>query len=179
MTRRQTAADPGSSSSGRDKLERTAARVLREVPGTALAADQPFRVSDFAIDYCEDVPPLSPESVDHICRILSEEGVHFKVSSIHVNFWLGSFDKLSGVRLFLSGESIGTLEDLAEQTVFIGDSPNDEPLFAGFAHSIAVGNLRRFLPRLVHMPEFLTERDSGEGFREAADAILARRVRPQ
>ena len=33
-------------------------RVLREVPGTALAADQPFRISDFAIDYCEDVPPL-------------------------------------------------------------------------------------------------------------------------
>jgi hypothetical protein len=81
--------------------------------------------------------------------------------------------------LYLSGEDIGTLEDLAERTLFVGDSPNDEPLFAGFAHSIAVGNLRRFLPRLVHMPEFLTERDSAEGFREAADVILAHRVRRQ
>lgn len=179
MTRRQIPAGPGSASAGREKLQRAAARVLREVPGTALAADQAFRLSDFAIDYCEDVPRLPEESVDEICRILSEEGVHFKVSSIHVNFWLGSFDKLSGVRLFLSGEAIGTLEDLAEQTLFIGDSPNDEPLFAGFAHSIAVGNLRRFLPRLIHMPEFLTERDSAKGFREAADAILARRARSQ
>ena len=179
MTRRQMPAEPGSPSSGRDKLSRIAARVLREVPGTALAADQAFRVSDFAIDYCEDVPRLPPESVDDICRVLSEEGVHFKISSIHVNFWLGSFDKLSGVRLFLSGQAIGTLEDLAEKVVFIGDSPNDEPLFAGFTHSIAVGNLRRFLPRLIHVPEFLTERDSGEGFREATDAILARRGRPQ
>ncbi len=179
MTRRQIPGEPGSTSSGHKKLARTAARVLREVRGTALAADQAFRVSDFAIDYCEDVPPLPTESVDDICRILSEEGVHFKVSSIHVNFWLGSFDKLSGVRLFLSAEAIGTLEDLAEQSVFIGDSPNDEPLFAGFAHSIAVGNLRRFLPRLVHRPEFITEKDSGEGFQEAADAILARRANPQ
>lgn len=178
MTRRQVPSEPGSAS-GREKLARAAARVLREVPGTAVAADQPFRVSDFAIDYCEDVPPLSQQGVDEICRILSEEGVHFKVSSIHVNFWLGSFDKLSGVRLYLSGEAIGTLEDTAEQTLFIGDSPNDEPLFAGFAHSIAVGNLRRFLPRLIHMPEFLTESDSAEGFREAADAILAKRARPQ
>ncbi len=137
-----------------------------EVPGTVLAADQAFRVSDFAIDYCEDVPPLPQESVDAICRILSEEGVHFKVSSIHVNFWLGSFDKLSGVRSFLSGEAVGTLEDLAERALFIGDSPNDEPLFAGFAHSIAVGNLRRLLPRLTHRPEFLTDRDSAEGFRK-------------
>jgi HAD superfamily hydrolase (TIGR01484 family) len=179
MTRRQVAADPGSPPAGREKLERAAARVLREVPGTAMAADQAFRMSDFAIDYCEDVPRLPEESVDTICRILSEESVHFKVSSIHVNFWLGSFDKLTGVRLYLSGEAIGTLESLAEQVVFIGDSPNDEPLFAGFAHSVAVGNLRRFLPRLVHVPEFLTERDSAEGFREAADAILARRARPQ
>ena len=152
--------------------------MLREVPGTALAADQAFRISDFAIDYCEDVPRLPEESVDNICRILSEEGVHFKVSSIHVNFWLGSFDKLTGVRLYLSGEAVGTLEGLAEQTLFVGDSPNDEPLFAGFAHSVAVGNLRRFLPRLTHMPEFLTERDSAEGFREMADAVLSHRTRP-
>ena len=40
----------------REVLMRVAARVLREVPGTALAADQPFRISDVAIDYCEDVP---------------------------------------------------------------------------------------------------------------------------
>ena len=179
MTRRQLMAGQGAASADRDSLARAAARVLREVPGTALAADQAFRVSDFAIDYCEDVPPLSPQSVDEICRILSEEGVHFKVSSIHVNFWLGDFDKLSGVRLYLSGEAIGGLEELAEQTIFMGDSPNDEPLFAGFAHSIAVGNIRRFLPGLTHLPEFLTEGDSAEGFREAADAILARRGPPQ
>ena len=173
MTRRQPAA--AEAPSDRDRLARIAARVLREVPGTALAADQPFRVSDFAIDCCEDVPALPPEKLDEICRILADEGVRFKVSSIHVNFWLGDFDKLSGVLLFLAEQARSSLEEMKERTLFIGDSPNDEPLFAGFAHSIAVGNLRRFLPRITHLPEFIAEGEAATGFCEAAATILEKR----
>jgi hydroxymethylpyrimidine pyrophosphatase-like HAD family hydrolase len=169
---RCSAAEPGSEASNRGRLERVAARVLREIPGTALAADQPFRVSDFAIDYCEDVPPLPPGKVDDICTLLAEEGVIFKVSSIHVNFWLGAFDKLSGVRLYLSRQAGTVLDDVDQRSLFIGDSPNDEPLFAGFSHTVSVGNIRRFLPRLRHKPEFITEGDSAAGFCEAAEAIL-------
>lgn len=161
----------------KEALMRAAERVLREVPGTALAADQPFRISDVAIDYCEDVPPLPPEKVDEICRVLADEKVHFKVSSIHVNFWLGEFDKLSGVRRFAEEEAGATFQDLAEQALFIGDSPNDEPLFGGFRHSIAVGNIRRFLPRLSSLPEFITRGDSAEGFTEAARIVLESRSR--
>jgi HAD superfamily hydrolase (TIGR01484 family) len=165
--------DPGR----RDALREVGRRVLREVPGTALAADQAFRLSDIAIDYREDVPPLPPESLEEICRILAEEGVQFKVSSIHVNFWQGAFDKTTGVRLFLSEMERATLESLRDTAVFIGDSPNDEPLFRQFAHSIAVGNLRGFLSRIASLPEFITEADSAEGFQEAVAAILGKRGR--
>ena len=161
----------------REALAAVAARVLREVPGTALAADQPFRISDFAIDFCEDVPPLSLERVDDICRILEEEGVHYKVSSIHVNFWKGDFDKMKGVRLFLAEEGVADATELLAYAVFIGDSPNDEPLFAGFPHSIAVGNLRRFLGRLQHRPEYIAEQESAEGFCAAAALFLEARSR--
>ena len=34
-------------------------RILRAVPGTALASDQPYRIADLAIDYAEDVGPLA------------------------------------------------------------------------------------------------------------------------
>jgi hypothetical protein len=141
-----------------------------------VAADQPFRVSDYAIDYMEDVPPLPDEAVERICAVLSREGVHFKVSSIHVNFWLGDFDKMSGVRLFLSGELGKELSEIAETSAFIGDSPNDEPLFAGFPHSLAVGNLRRFMDRVENRPEYITEADSADGFCEAASFILGHRA---
>ena len=172
---RHFAGEPGSAAADRGRLERVAARVLREVPGTALAADQPFRVSDVAIDYREDVPPLPPDRVDEICALLAEEGVSFKVSSIHVNFWLGAFDKLSGVRLLLARRFGTRFEEVDPRALFVGDSPNDEPLFAGFRHSIAVGNIRSFLPRLRHMPEFVTEAESAAGFCEAAGMILKHR----
>jgi len=177
VNRRMTRSQPAEAGtpSDRDRLAKIAARVLREVPGTALAADQPFRVNDFAIDFCEDVPALPAEKLDEICRILADEGVRFKVSSIHVNFWMGDFDKLSGVLLFLAEQARSSLEGVKEKTLFIGDSPNDEPLFAGFAHSIAVGNLRRFLPRITHLPEFIAEGESATGFCEAAAAILEKR----
>ncbi len=163
--------------SRRAALSAVAQRVLREVPGTALAADQAFRVSDIAIDYREDVPPLPAQGLEEICRILSEEGVRYKVSSIHVNFWQGDFDKMTGVRRFLAEEDRCGFEAIAEKALFIGDSPNDEPLFAAFAHSIAVGNLRRFLSRLESLPEYITRREGGDGFREAATEILQKRCR--
>jgi HAD superfamily hydrolase (TIGR01484 family) len=157
---------------GRDRLERIAGRVLAEVPGAAVAADQPFRISDWAIDFREDVPPLSEDGIDAICRILAEEGVRYKVSSIHVNYWLGDFDKLSCVRRLLEESTGLPFAAMSGRIAFIGDSPNDEPLFAGIPQSIAVGNLRRFAARLTHLPRYITEADSAEGFCEAARAIL-------
>ncbi len=145
--------------------------MLREVPGTAVAADQGFRISDYAIDFCEDVPPLPPKSLDAICAILAEERVSYRVSSIHVNYWLGSFDKLAGVHRFVEERGGG-----APPVAFIGDSPNDEPMFAGLPHTIAVANIRRFLPRLASLPEFITEAEAAAGFVEAAGAILALRA---
>ncbi len=167
--------DPGLDDPDRRRaLEAVARRVLAEVPGTALAADQAFRLSDIAIDYCEDVPPLPAESVDRVCAILREEGVQFKVSSIHVNFWKGSFDKMTGVRRFLQEQGLAW-EVVKNRVIFIGDSPNDEPLFAGFAHSIAVGSLRRYLDRLQTLPEYITESGPAEGFQEAVAEILRKR----
>jgi HAD superfamily hydrolase (TIGR01484 family) len=174
--RRTSAPNARSSAADREALSAIAARVLKTVPGTAAAADQAFRISDFAIDFREDVPPLPKEAVDAICDALSHEGVHFKVSSIHVNFWLGDFDKMSGVRLFLSQALRRNLSEVSEESVFIGDSPNDEPLFEGFRHSIAVGNLRAFMDRIEHTPEFITEADAADGFCEAASFILSRRT---
>ena len=161
----------------RARLQRIAERVVREVPGTAVAADQPFRISDFAIDFREDVPPLGMDAVDSICRILASEGVSYRVSSIHVNYWVGSFDKMSGLRRFLHEGRGGALGDEEERILFIGDSPNDEPMFAALPHTIAVANIRRFLPRLVSLPEFVTEAETAAGFVEAARRILTGRLR--
>jgi HAD superfamily hydrolase (TIGR01484 family) len=158
------------------RLAAIAERVLREVPGTAIAADQAFRISDFAIDFREDVPPLTGTSVDAIARILQDEGVTYKLSSIHVNFWAGDFDKMSCARRFIEDVTGAPFAEFSDRLLFIGDSPNDEPLFAGFSHAIAVANIREHLPRIAHLPGWITKADAADGFVEAARIVLARRA---
>ena len=174
MTRSHTL-PPAVLAAGRARLAGIAERVLREVPGTAIASDQAFRISDFAIDFREDVPPLPRSALDAITRILEAEGVTYKVSSIHVNYWIGDFDKMSCVRRFIEDLTGAPFADSADSLLFIGDSPNDEPMFAGFPHSIAVANIREYLDRLVHPPGYVTNADSADGFVEAARIVLTRR----
>jgi HAD superfamily hydrolase (TIGR01484 family) len=175
VMRRSYTLPPAELAASRRRLSTIAERILREVPGSAVSADQPFRVSDASIDYREDVPALPPASVDAISRILASEGVTHKVSSIHVNFWIGGFDKLSCAKRFLEERSGTSADAAACEALFVGDSPNDEPMFAGFPHTIAVANIRDFLGRLRHLPEYLTTAESADGFVEAANTILARR----
>ena len=43
----------------RQRLEQIREEVLAKVPGCGIASDQPYREYDLAIDFCEDVKPLS------------------------------------------------------------------------------------------------------------------------
>jgi len=164
---------------GREKLERVRVRVLKEVPASRIAADQAFRITDLAIDFCEDVvPPLNSKEIERICSIIEEEGANYKISSIHINCWYGSFDKVSGVRRFLADRGQNLESDDAQSSIaFVGDSPNDEPIFAAVRHSIAVANIRNFLDRLSRIPAYVTEKESAEGFSEAVQTILNKRKR--
>jgi HAD superfamily hydrolase (TIGR01484 family) len=173
--KRRYSRPPEEMAAAREELSRIGSRILREVPGAGIAADQPYRISDFAIDFREDVPELSGEDIGRIRRILDEEGVRYKVSSIHVNYWRGDFDKLSRLKAFLEEETGRPFSALQGSVVFIGDSPNDEPLFARLPVTIAVANIREYLGGMVHLPGYITDAACAEGFREAADAVLSGR----
>jgi len=159
----------------RTRLDAIATRILRAVPGCALASDQPYRDTDLAIDYCEDVAPLPPEAVDRIAALLRAEGMTSRVSSIHVNGWFGAHDKLTMTRTLLHEAFAIDLDAESMRFVFVGDSPNDAPMFEFFPISIGVANVRRFAGRLAVSPKYVTERESGAGFAELADYLLAGR----
>src|SRR6185295_6617341 len=130
--------------------------ILRAVPGAAVAADQLYRETDLAIDYCEDVPPLDAGSVDRIAALMRERGLTAKVSSIHVNGWFGSYDKLTMTRSLMR-EAFGIDLDAARgEYAFVGDSPNDAPMFAYFPHAVGVANIRAFAGRIDHEPAYVT-----------------------
>jgi HAD superfamily hydrolase (TIGR01484 family) len=159
----------------RDRLAAARDRILAEVPGTALASDQRYREADLAIDYCEDVPRLDDAAVDRIVAIMREAGMTAKVSSIHVNGWFGVYDKL-GMTKTLMRERFGVdLDAERDRYLFVGDSPNDAPLFEYFPLSVGVANVRRFAARLEHAPAYVTASESGAGFAELAARLLAAR----
>jgi HAD superfamily hydrolase (TIGR01484 family) len=163
-------------SEGRRRLEAVRTRVLREVPGAAIASDQPYRAADLAIDFCEDVPALAHDSVRRIVDIFEVEGARAKVSSIHVNGWFGDYDKLTTTQAMMR-ELFGV--DLAaarDRYVFSGDSPNDAPMFGFFANGVGVANVRDFAADMEHLPRWVTTARSGSGFVELADALLAART---
>ena len=58
--------DAHTRAANREKMLAVRERILREVPGCALASDQRYREADLAIDYCEDVPRLPFAEVDRI-----------------------------------------------------------------------------------------------------------------
>lgn len=146
--------------------------ILHEVPGTALASDQGYRESDLAIDFREDVPELSRAAVDRVVALMEAEGMTAKVSSIHVNGWFGSYDKLTTTRrLFADVYGVDLDADRA-QFIFVGDSPNDAPMFAHFPNAVGVANVRAFADRIPTPPAYVTEREGGAGFAELARFLL-------
>ena len=165
--------DEGERARNRERLVAVKEEILRGVPGTALASDQPYRELDLAIDFCEDVPPLGEGAIDEIVAIFEARGATCKVSSIHVNGWFGEFDKLVGFHRLCADLC---LPADADRWAYVGDSANDGPMFAHFPLSVGVANVDAFLHRLPVHPRFRTAGSGGYGFAEFVGRVLALRA---
>ena len=62
-----------------------------------------------------------------------------------------------------------------DQWAYVGDSTNDQVMFAHFPHSVGVANIARFVPQLRHLPRYVTRAERGQGFAEFAQALLEAR----
>lgn len=156
----------------RGRLDALSAKILGDIPGAAVAADQAYREADLAIDFCEDVAPLDRPDVLRIVELFEAAGAHAKVSSIHVNGWFGDFDKLSTARA-LFRDHYG-LDDagMRSAAVYVGDSPNDAPMFGFLPLSVGVANVRDFVGMLPAEPAYVTPSRGGAGFAELAAMLI-------
>ena len=166
---------------GRRRLEAVRADVMAEVPGAGIASDQAYRYADLAVDFCEDVPRLPRAAIERIVAIFQRHGAEAKVSSIHVNGWFGQYDKLSTTRAMMRELFAVDIDAKGERErwIFCGDSPNDAPMFGYFPNAVGVANVRDLADAMAHLPAWVTEARSGEGFVEMARALIgARRGSP-
>lgn len=159
------------------KLNQLEEKIQKEFPHARWASDQAYREYDLAIDICEDVEPWKEDQIQNLLDLCHHEGAHAKLSSIHVNAWFGDYDKRKGFESWLTRGAPGVSGEIPkkEEWIYIGDSPNDEPMFAAFQYSVGVANLNRYLTRLKTPPTWITEKKSGEGFAEMAESLISSR----
>jgi len=155
----------------RTKLAALFAELRKSFPKLKLASDQIFRVSDIAIDICEDVPPLPKDVVQDVVLKLEKRGASVKVSSIHINAWIGKFNKLSMLSTFLQDEFKLGAAKAKKCALYIGDSPNDEPMFEFFSHTVGVRNIEKFVSEMHALPKYVTRAEGGLGFLELANVL--------
>jgi hydroxymethylpyrimidine pyrophosphatase-like HAD family hydrolase len=95
------------------------------------------------------------------------------VSTIHVNGWYCCHDKLAGARRIVRRLRGRALDAELAHWAYVGDSTNDQLMFAHFPLSVGVANLRDFADRLVTWPAYITAGARGAGFAEVAAKLLA------
>ncbi|MBX3622631.1 MAG: HAD-IIB family hydrolase [Rhizobacter sp.] len=156
------------------RLREVAQQVLHEVPGATLAQDSAGRVTDIAVDHHE-FAHLDDTRIAQVVAVMQRAGMNATVSSIHINGWFGDHTKLSGARWIVQRLLGRTLDDEVPQWVYVGDSTNDQLMFAHFPLSVGVANLLHFRDQLHTWPAYLTQGERGQGFAEVARSLLAAR----
>ena len=157
-------------------LERVKKRAFAEFPELRIAKDQFARQFDLALDFAEEDPVLPLSAAERVRAIAEEEGAVAKVSSIHINVWMGNYDKLSMAERFLKNRFGWESGAGDREVVFVGDSPNDEPMFRRFPLACGVANISRYKTLIRHLPAFTASKECGDGFAEIARVILEKRL---
>ncbi|WP_117232972.1 HAD-IIB family hydrolase [Vibrio maerlii] len=153
--------------------------LLSEYPGIELANDQAFRFCDVAINIGQDRIPVSNDVTTSLLNAIQQlelngEEVKATQSSIHINVWVGEHSKCFSSEKYLENNANGhSLSSL--NIAYIGDSLNDESMFAWLPTTFGVNNIQPHLESLNAKPKFITSSKGGYGFAELTDHLLTLR----
>ncbi|MBY5561437.1 HAD family hydrolase [Rhizobium leguminosarum] len=133
-----------------------------------IAHDQVFRLADVAIE----IQRHDPRDVDDLASSIGATGGMVAISSIHINTWIGDYNKRSMSERVLT-EMFGVdPEETAAVTAFVGDSRNDAPMFGFIRNSFGVNNIIPVLSQLQYAPKWVSSQPAGLGFADIARTIL-------
>ena len=145
--------------------------LLKEIKSNfgevCLAADQPFRQWDLALDISEE-NSMPMNKVKEIHDFCITKGANAAISNIHLNIWYGSYTKLDMANRILNKWKIDF-----DECIYIGDSPNDESMFKNFPLSVGVKSVKKYAKIMTHCPSYITDKDANQGFEELVNFILS------
>ncbi|MCB9062023.1 MAG: HAD family phosphatase [Halobacteriovoraceae bacterium] len=140
-----------------NKLENIATEVISNFPMLSLSVDSAGRKTDRAIE----LRSLEDETImREVKSLFDEKGVHYSQSNVHLNFWYGEISKYETVKYLV--EKYFPAVDL-DETVFFGDSLNDESMFKHLKHTVGVSNISNIISKLKYRPHTILEGPINEG----------------
>ncbi len=145
--------------------------VLADYPDLNLTLDQSYRLCEVAIDIGQNRASVAPEVVEEVVSKLNELGAHATASSIHINCWYGEHSKKVTSLNFLQEKGLSKT-DIISQACYVGDSLNDQFMFATLPKSVGVANIKNYWDKLLHHPEFVMSEPGGYGFAQFAKQLL-------
>jgi len=163
--------DAAARASNQLKMSKVLATILQTVPNARASQDSSGRETDIAIDHSE-YAFLDAQDIAKVVHIMRENWMTATISSIHINGWYGSHSKLEGARWIVRKLFDRNLEEELNNWVYVGDSPNDQIMFAHFPNSIGVANIKDFENQLQHFPQYITPSERGQGFAELSKSLL-------
>lgn len=149
----------------RTELESVFNRLREKFGELKASVGNEFRLTDFALDR----RGIDDKTVLEIVEYTKNLGVDVVYSSIQIHLFKHKMDKGKAVRVACAKNKID-----ARKIITVGDSPNDEPLFA-FEHSVGVANVSRAIARLNALPAFVTTNPYAAGALELVREILRKR----
>ena len=153
--------------------------IATKYPQVRVSADQPYRLTDLAIDYAEQSHSVSPEVVAEIAEWMRTEGYQTAVSSIHIHAYTPENHKADGVYPLMRIAFAMERETVHAHAAFIGDSPNDASLFAAIPISVGVANVRSSLDKIATPPAYVCAAERGAGFIEFAQRLIVAHALPR
>ena len=122
-----------------------------------LSTDSFGRRTDRAIEleYLEE-----PHLLHDVQTFLEQQKINYSTSSVHMNFWSGQMSKSLACETFLRDYRGGVKK---EETLFFGDSLNDESMFSEFPNTVGVSNIKPILNKFPKSPSIVLEGKENEG----------------
>ena len=148
-----------------EKLRSLFDKLLKKYDYLKLASDQSFRHWDLAIDISEETSIPMEIAID-IVDICHNNGARAAISNVHVNIWFGDYNKET-----MSLKVLDNLGIMKDSCVYIGDSPNDSPMFDCFPLSVGVKSVENYKDLMDNLPEYITDGDGSIGFIELVKFI--------
>jgi len=154
----------------RDRLGSLFNRFKDRYPTLVPSVDNPYRITDWTFD----ITGLSPSDLAWMQKTCETQSMGFTYSTVQCHIKILRQSKAMGLAKVLQ-QRFPQLS--AADIVTVGDSPNDESLFAAqFPQSVGVANVAHYLPTLAHSPTYITAAAEGAGFIELANYLIASRA---